>query len=80
MKICINFSLDEKIVYELRKEKNRSTLVNTYLLNYYGLNKNNSSKDFQESQDSKAGAGAGAELTEEVGEEINGAFDGEIIK
>jgi len=38
MKMIINFSLDEEIVRELKKEKNRSSLINSYLLNYYKTN------------------------------------------
>ena len=38
MKVPLIFNVDIKVALELKKEKNRSALVNSYLLNYYNLN------------------------------------------
>ena len=38
MKVTRNICLDVKVAELLKKEKNASTLINSYLINYFGLN------------------------------------------
>lgn len=65
MKMIINFSLDEEVVRELKKEKNRSSLINAYLLNYYNINLNKVPEEIEEPKTIK-------EETEEDLEEVFG--------